>query len=108
MREVRLKFSDNHANLYATVPGNLGLCVVLGTVKGAPPGRGDEVPTWPGIPASRLEGKKFQTFAIDFHNIRDGLIKQTWHLEDYGTALIEMISGSPAPNFGFNRQFIGA
>ena len=78
-----------------------------GTVKGAPPGRGDEVPTWPGISASELEGKRFQTFAIDFHSIRDGLIQQTWHLEDYGTALGGMLNGSEAPNFGFNRQFIG-
>ena len=75
-----------------------------GTIRGPPPGM-EEVPPFVGIPAERLIGKSFTTFATDIHEIRNGLLKQTWHQEDYSTALVQMINGTPPPDFGFERSF---
>ena len=66
----------------------------------------DEIPVLAGIPIERLVGKSFQTFAIDIQNIRDGLIKQTWHIEDYSTALQQMITGVPPADLAFKKPKI--
>lgn len=61
---------------------------------------------FPGIPADRLKGKRFETMVLEVHCIRDGKLKQTYRVTDWGTALQQMIHGHPAPDFGFDRNFI--
>ena len=61
---------------------------------------------FPGIPADRLKGKRFETLILEVHCIRDGKIKQTYRVEDWSTALQQMIHNHPAPDFGFDRSFI--
>lgn len=88
------------------------LSKVSGIVKGTTGGqkfRGhpeNEIVFFPGIPAEKLAGKRFETMFFDVHCIRDGKIKQTYHVEDWSTALQQMIHGHPAPDFGFDRSFI--
>jgi len=43
---------------------------------------------------------------LEVHCIRDGKLKQTYRVEDWSTALQQMIHGHPAPDFGFDRNFI--
>lgn len=74
------------------------------TIKGPVPGM-DIILPWVGIPAEKLIGKSFSTWAIDIDTIRNGLIKQTWHIEDYSSALVQMINGSPTQDFGFEKSF---
>merc|ERR1712008_355377 len=50
---------------------------------------------FPGIPADRLKGKRFETMVLEVHCIRD-----------WSTAMQQMIHGHPAPDFGFDRNFI--
>ena len=44
--------------------------------------------------------------ALDIHKIVDGKVKQSYHIEDWQTALAQMLNGTPAPDFGFDRAFI--
>merc|ERR1712241_383789 len=89
--------------------------IVLSKVSGVVQGNGDatfrgrpenEIIFFPGIPAKQLEGKRFETMFLEVHCIRDGKIKQTYRIEDWSTALQQMIHGHPAPDFGFDRSFI--
>jgi len=89
--------------------------IVLSKVSGVVQGNGDatfrgrpenEIIFFPGIPAEQLEGKRFETMFLEVHCIRDGKIKQTYRIEDWSTALQQMIHGHPAPDFGFDRSFI--
>jgi len=81
------------------------LSKISGTVAGALPGS-NELPQFPGVPVEKLIGKKFQTLALDIHKIVDGKIKQSFHIEDWQTALAQMLNGTPAPDFGFDRAYI--
>ena len=78
---------------------------ISGTIAGALPGF-NEVPQFPGIPVEKLIGKKFKSMALDIHKIVDGKVKQSYHIEDWQTALAQMLNGTPAPDFGFDRAFI--
>ena len=89
--------------------------IVLTKVSGTVQGNGDaafrgrpenEIIFFPGIPAEQLEGKRFETMFLEVHCIRDGKIKQTYRVEDWSTALRQMLYGHPAPDFGFDRSFI--
>ena len=89
--------------------------IVLTKVSGTVQGNGDaafrgrpenEIIFFPGIPAEKLEGKRFETMFLEVHCIRDGKIKQTYRVEDWSTALRQMLYGHPAPDFGFDRSFI--
>jgi len=53
-----------------------------------------------------LKGKRFETLVFEVHCIRDGKIKQTYRVIDWATALQQMVHGHPAPDFGFDRNFI--
>ena len=77
---------------------------VTGTVNN--PANVEEVPLFPGIPAERVVGKSFETMAIDLHLIKNGRMKQAWHVEDWATALAQMVNGSPTPDLGFNPNFV--
>jgi hypothetical protein len=61
----------------------------------APPG----MPQFLGLPAEILKGKKFVTMAIDIHKVVDGKIKQSIHLEDWATAMQQIIQECPPPCF---------
>jgi len=89
--------------------------IVLSKVSGIVKGTGDakfrgrpenEIIFFPGIPADKLEGKRFETMFLEGHSIRDGKIKHTYRVEDWSTALQQMLHGHPAPDFGFDRSFI--
>ena len=41
----------------------------------------------PGIDPENIKGKSFDTMAIDIHEVENGKIKKTWHIEDWLTAL---------------------
>merc|ERR1711956_136726 len=58
------------------------------------------------VPAEKFMGKRFETMHLAVHCIRDGKIKQTYHIEDWSTAIHQMLYNRPAPDFGFERDFV--
>merc|ERR1719400_1045476 len=49
--------------------------------------------------------KEFKTVALDIHKIVDGKIKQSYHIEDWHTALEQMLYEKEAPCFGLYPDF---
>lgn len=66
----------------------------------------NEISFLPGIPAEKFFGKRFETMHLGVHCIRDGKIKQNYHIEDWSTAIHQMLYNRPAPDFGFERDFV--
>merc|ERR1712203_754824 len=66
----------------------------------------NEISFLPGIPAEKFMGKRFETMHLAVHRIRDGKIKQNYHIEDWSTAIHQMLYNRPAPDFGFERDFV--
>jgi hypothetical protein len=66
----------------------------------------NEISFLPGIPAEKFMGKRFETMHLAVHFIRDGKIKQNYHIEDWSTAIHQMLYNRPAPDFGFERDFV--
>merc|ERR1711992_11508 len=66
----------------------------------------DEIDIFPGVPAEKLNGKKFETMALDMHCIFDGKMQKSYHIEDWRTALYQMLKDEPVPDFGFDREYI--
>merc|ERR1712110_446947 len=66
----------------------------------------NEISFLPGIPAEKFFGKRFETMHLAVHCIRDGKIKQNYHIEDWSTAIHQMLYNRPAPDFGFERDFV--
>ena len=66
----------------------------------------NEISFLPGIPAEKFFGKRFETMHLGVHCIRDGKIKQQYHIEDWSTAIHQMLYNRPAPDFGFERDFV--
>ena len=81
------------------------LLKVSGTIEKAPQGE-EFVPFFPGIEPSEVVGKNFETLAVDIHSIVDGKIQQSYHIEDWRTAVYQMIKGEPVPDFGFHPEYI--
>jgi len=81
------------------------LSKISGTVARALPDSND-LPQFPGVPFKKLINKKFQTLALDIHKIVEGKIEQSFHFEDWQTASAQMLNGTPAPDFGFDRAYI--
>merc|ERR1711956_138649 len=77
---------------------------VTANITGRPKGQ-KEVPLFPGIPAEKLMNKEFKTIALDIHKIVDGKIKQSYHIEDWHTALEQMLYEKEAPCFGLYPDF---
>merc|ERR1711956_97117 len=50
--------------------------------------------------------KMFETMHLAVHCIRDGKIKQNYHIEDWSTVIHQMLYNRPAPDFGFERDFV--
>ena len=67
---------------------------------------GEEIPFFPGIPASDIGGKSFETIAIDVQRIRDGEIGQTWSVLDWASAVRQMVNNQPPTDLGFSRDFL--
>merc|ERR1712088_8690 len=65
----------------------------------------NEISFLPGIPAEKFFGKRFETMHLGVHCIRNGKIKQNYHIEDWSTAIHQMLYNRPAPDFGFERDF---
>ena len=80
------------------------LSLVSGTVTNPLPGQ-SELPLFPGIPVESLIGKRFETLALDIQTIVDGKIKQSFHVEDWATALNQMLNDTPPPDFGLDRNY---
>ena len=66
----------------------------------------DEIPIFPGIPVEKLIGKKFETLALHLHRIVDGRMKQNFHIEDWQTAVDQMVNDKPPPDFGLDRGYL--
>ena len=66
----------------------------------------NEISFLPGIPAEKFMGKRFETMHLAVHCIRDGKIKQNYHISDWSTAIHQMLYNRPAPDFGFERDFV--
>merc|ERR1740129_1118627 len=49
--------------------------------------------------------KEFKTVALDIHKIVDGKIKQSYHIEDWHTALEQMLYEKEAPCFGLYPDY---
>merc|ERR1719400_2117371 len=81
---------------------------VTGTIEHSAAEIGDRhgMPFYPGIDPDRLLGKKFETSAMDVHRIRHGKIQQTYHIEDWRTAIYQMLRNDPVPDFGFGHEYI--
>ena len=77
---------------------------VTGTVRN--PLNVTEIPLFPGISSQMVVGKSFETMAIDMHLIKNRRMKQAWHVEDWATALTQMVNDSPPPDLGFDPTFI--
>merc|ERR1711990_1415014 len=58
----------------------------------------NEISFLPGIPAEKFMGKRFETMHLAMHCIRDGKIKQNYHIEDWSTAIHQMLYNRPAPD----------
>merc|ERR1711935_724028 len=111
-------FEETFAQDYSSLPReghHDDSVIVLSKVSGIVKGTGEaqfrgrpenEIIFFPGIPADKLEGKRFETMFLEGHSIRDGKIKHTHRVEDWSTALQQMLHGHPAPDFGFDRSFI--
>ena len=56
--------------------------------KAANPAGGDEIPVFPGVPAEKLVGKEFETFAIDLHQFKNGMLKNVYHIEDFSNTAV--------------------
>merc|ERR1712021_21845 len=80
------------------------LSKVYGTITGKPMGN-KEIPLFPGIPADKIMNKEFTTVALDIHKVVDGKIKQSYHIEDWKTALEQMLYNKEAPCFGLYPDF---
>merc|ERR1712008_572188 len=55
----------------------------------------NEISFLPGIPAEKFMGKRFETMHLAVHCIRDGKIKQTYHIEDWSTAFTKCSTTDP-------------
>ena len=51
-------------------------------------------------------GKYFETLALDIQVVSEGKIKQSWHIEDWSTALDQALYGKPIPDFGLDDAYI--
>ena len=98
-----VKFEKMHA--FHHCDRVIALLKISGTIAGAPPGM-DEIPIFPGIPVEKLIGKKFETLALHLHRIVDGRMKQNFHIEDWQTAVDQMVNDKPPPDFGLDRGYL--
>ena len=58
----------------------------------------ENVVIFPGIPPSKLVGKSFETFSIDIQRVNsEGQISHSWHIDDWASAVSQMLNGDPAP-----------
>merc|ERR1712008_431380 len=55
----------------------------------------NEISFLPVIPAEKFMGKRFETMHLAVHCIRDGKIKQTYHIEDWSTAITKCSTTDP-------------
>ena len=107
------------------------LSKISATINEPPPGF-DEFPMFAGIDPAKLKGrfiqrtnqksklwpnlykftfqlilgKYFETLALDIQVISEGKIKQSWHIEDWTTALDQALYGKPIPDFGLGDDYI--
>ena len=80
------EFCLNHVSFFSDQGGNVVVYShFCGTVGELPEGF-EEYPMFPGIDPEIIKGKSFKTMAIDIHEVLDGKIKKTWHIEDWLTA----------------------
>ena len=79
------------------------LSKVSATVTGVPQGGRNEFLPFPGINPQDLRGKKFETLSISVHNIVDGKIKQTYHIDAWQLAVDQMLSEGLWLDFGFDE-----
>ena len=59
-----------------------------------------------GAQFSFFLGKYFETLALDIQVISGGKIKQSWHIEDWSTALDQALYDKPIPDFGLDDAYI--
>ena len=79
------------------------LSKVSATVTGVPQGGRKEFLPFPGINPQDLSGKKFETLSISVHNIVDGKIKQTYHIDAWQLAVDQMLTEGLWLDFGFDE-----
>ena len=82
------------------------LSKMSGTIPRKLPQGFEEIPFFPGIPLQKVLGKKIETMALDIQFIKDGKIKQSYHIEDFATAADQVVNGEPPPDFGFDDDYI--
>ena len=82
------------------------LSKITGTIPKKLPQGIDAIPFFPGIPLENALGKKFETMALDIQFIKDGKIKQSYHIEDFATAADQVVNGNPPPDFGFDDDYL--
>ena len=82
------------------------LSKMSGTIPEKLPQGIDHIPFFPGIPLQKVLGKKIETMALDIQFIKDGKIKQSYHIEDFATAADQVVNGNPPPDFGFDDDYI--
>lgn len=82
------------------------LSKMSGTIPEKLPQGIDHIPFFPGIPLQKVLGKKIETMALDIQFIKDGKIKQSYHIEDFATAADQVVNGNPPPDFGFDADYI--
>ena len=84
----------------------VALYKITGTITRRMPSGFDEIPFFPGIDPQKLLGKSFTTLGLDLHMIKNGKLKHAWHIEDWPTAVGQMLTGNPAPDLGLYDGYI--
>merc|ERR1712012_1189655 len=82
------------------------LYTISGTITSRMPAGFEQIPFFPGIDPEKVLGKPFTTLGLDLHMIKNGKLKQAWHLEDWPTALSQLLTGNPPPDLGLDDGYI--
>jgi len=82
------------------------LYTISGTITSRMPPGFEQIPFFPGIDPEKVLGKPFTTLGLDLHMIKNGKLKQAWHLEDWPTALSQLLTGNPPPDLGLDDGYI--
>ena len=99
-----LKFGRQHVFLCGDHVGVL--YTISGTITTKMPPGFDQIPFFPGQDPEKFLGKPFTTIGLDLHMIKNGKLKHAWHIEDWPSAIGQMLTGNPPPDFGLDDEYI--
>ena len=87
-----MNFSDSNLN-----GDKVAVHLKIGATIGDIPDGMNEYPMFPGQDPEKIKGRAFETTGLHFHVVKNGKIKKSWHMIDWGSAGAE-IRGAPRFN----------